>query len=442
MPPRPHLAAILPTFRLRRATRFLLGLMALTVPLACRTAGPSSAPASVTSGAPAGAIAGGERLPALFSDNYVFLRGSIGGHPVLLLFDSGAGSMVLSQGLVARLGLAPRGQRVTFGLGTTAVQASVHAGMPVQIGSVVLRPTDILTWPDTDLPSLGAERAQGIVGAELLHARIVEVNWQEEALLSWDTSAVVPPRLLDESVRLDVVHSLPVVTLRTHARGRNDSLRVVLDYGSSGSLILDGNAEVARGIISNLREIRTRRVIGVGGSVDGPEGRLDSLTIGRQVMRFPLAFVDTSGVRTVSLAGAQGLVGTELLRRVSIVLDYRRELAILRPTRRLQFPFCRNASGVCFERTVTSNAPRVAYLEPRSPAGRSGLAVGDVLLAIDGIPVSELTDRDIDARFDLTGAMHTVEVRRGSQNHTRPTSPTRGRPTSRPPITVIVRWRL
>jgi predicted metalloprotease with PDZ domain len=160
-------------------------------------------------------------------------------------------------------------------------------------------------------------------------------------------------------------------------------------------------------------------------------------------MRFPLAFVDTGGVRTVSLAGAQGLVGTELLRRLSIVLDYRRERAILRPTRRLQTPFCRNASGVCFERAVTTGAARVSFLEPRSPAARSGLTLGDVLISVDGIPVTELSDRDIDARFDQSGAVHTVEVRRGPQTAGRPTTPTtRGRAAPRPPITVTVRWRL
>ena len=437
MPPSRRATSVTPPPR-RRGRRVALALAVLAA--ACHRAPPT------TVDRPLLAIAGAERLPAAFNESYVFLRATIRGRPALLLFDSGASSSLLSTRLVRELGLAERGRRVTFGLGATAVQASAYEGITVTLGRAEIAVPTVLTWNDIDLPMLGKERADGIIGADLLQARVVEIDWQDEVVLAWDSSTVVPQRTGDEVLRLDVVQSLPVVSMRVHTRDVADSLALVVDYGSSGSMILDGSTEIARRLSPALRDLRTRRVIGVGGSVDGPEGRLDSLTAGRHVLRSPLAFLDTAGVRAVSLARADGLLGTELLRRFRLVLDYAGGRAILRPTRRLQAPFCRNVSGICFERTLGTSTVRITYLEPRTPAARAGLALGDELLTLDGVPVTEMSDRELDLRLDIAGTMHSAEVRRGTTT-TRAAAPTppsaRGRAAPpRPPITMTVRWRV
>lgn len=438
---------------LRRRPRFASPLV-LALVVGCAASGgdrsapvPRVVPIALSA---SGARVAGDQLPAVFSETYVFLRATIGGRPALLLFDSGAGSTMLSRELVERLGLAARGRRVTFGLGTTAVQATEHEGVTLRLGRSEVAIPSVLTWPNADLPLVGAVRASGIVGADLLRARVLEVDWQDEAVFAWDTSAAVVAREGDQVLPIHIAQGLPVVSLRAHSRGAQDSIEAVIDYGSSAAVILDGSSDAARRVGATLRDVRMRRVIGVGGAVDGPEGRLDSLALGRQMMRGALAFVDTAGVRTVSLANAQALVGTEVLRRFSVVLDYPRERVVLRPTRRVQAPFCRNVAGICFERAPGAS-PRVAFLDPRSPAARAGLTVGDAMITLNAVPLTEMSDREIDVRLDATGVVHLMEVRRGPTTSTGRAppvvAPLPGRGTrvppavSRPATTITIRWQ-
>jgi hypothetical protein len=416
-----------------------------SLPLLLAACVAATATACAAGGRRAPSVATGVRLPSAFSESYVFLRAHIGGQPMLLLFDSGAGATVLLPEVVSRLGLAERGRRLTFGLGGTAPQARTYEGVTIRIGRDSIAVPAVMSWPDAELPSLGIERAVGVIGADLLLARVLEIDWIGSTVTAWDTSTVLRTGSADDVVPLTVSQSLPVLAVHTHTGVRVDTVPVVVDYGSSAALILDGSAEAGRRIAPAMRDVRTRRVIGVGGAVDGPEGRVDSIGLGRQRIRAPLTFIDTAGVRSVSLAGAQGMLGTELLRRFSVVLDYTRGRAIFRPTRRLTAPFCRNASGVCFDRTSTS-LPRVAFVDQGSPAGRAGLLTGDILVTLDGAAASELADRDIDARLDQSGVSHVVEVRRGASasGMTGVTvSPQAARQRApRPPATVLIRWRL
>jgi len=405
----------------------------------------ATAAACASGGKGAPSVATGVRLPSAFSESYVFLRADIGGQPALLLFDSGAGATVLLPEVVSRLGLADRGRRLTFGLGGTAPQARAYEGVTIRLGTDSVAVPAVMSWPEAELPSLGVERAVGVIGADLLRARVLEIDWVGGTVTAWDTATVLRTGAADDVVPLVVSQSLPVLMVHAHMGARVDTVPMVVDYGSSGALILDGSADAGRRIAPVMRDVRTRRVIGVGGAVDGPEGRVDSVGVGRQSIRAPLAFIDTAGVRSVSLAGAQGILGTELLRRFSVVLDYARGRAIFRPTRRVSAPFCRNASGVCFDRTSTS-LPRVAFVDQSSPAGRAGLLIGDILVTLDGVAAAELGDRDIDARLDQAGMSHVAEVRRGMSatvSTSVTVSPQGARQRApRPPATVLVRWRL
>jgi len=57
-------------------------------------------------------------------------------------------------------------------------------------------------------------------------------------------------------------------------------------------------------------------------------------------------------------------------------------------------------------------------VESDSPAGRSGLIVGDILVAIDAKLVNDPDDLLAVLVSDLAGKVVTVEVLRGGQPHT------------------------
>ena len=114
----------------------------LSLLLAACASGAGRAPSVVT----------GVRLPSAFSESYVFLRADIGGQP--------------APEVVARLGLAERGRRLTFGLGGTAPQARTYQGVTIRIGTDSVTVPAVVSWPEAELPSLGADHPHRVLGAK------------------------------------------------------------------------------------------------------------------------------------------------------------------------------------------------------------------------------------------------------------------------------------
>jgi hypothetical protein len=399
----------------------------LCLSAACGGVGPTPRPAPAATGSPDRAAAdvsvagGGAELPAAFSRYHVFLRAAVGGIPAVLLFDSGAAATILSPHLVQRLGLAYRGRHVAFGIGEPITGASAYDGPEIRIGTVQLRPTAVLSWPGAAFPRYGTTAPDGVVGYDLLRSTVLLVDVAGGRVVAYDTSrARRPERQGARTVPLRVTAGLPVIDADIFVGGPPSapvappaSLAVVVDYGAGAGVQLSRAASERLGFPARLRDTRRRQLTGIGGTLDLSEGLTDSVRIAGRAIPNALVAADTTETPTVALADAEGLVGTEVLRRFAVTLDYARGRAVFEPNALLRAPFCRNAAGICVRTETGVRGAEVTFVDPGSAAARAGIRPGFVIVAIDGAPVAQLGVAEIDRLLDR-GAGQLLEIVRSA----------------------------
>ena len=110
------------------------------------------------------------------------------------------------------------------------------------------------------------------------------------------------------------------------------------------------------------------------------------------------------------------LIGGEVLRRFRIFFDYARSRMTLEPNPHLHDRF-RSSGPELQLRGAPDGAVRVHEIPARSAAALSGLAAGDLITAVDGTPVAELTYTRLQALLTRAGAF-TLTVRRAGRTLT------------------------
>jgi hypothetical protein len=259
-----------------------------------------------------------------------------------------------------------------------------------------------------------------VIGYDLLAATVVTIDVVNGRVVAFDTAAPPPPRRRGQEVPLRITHGLPVVQADIFAGGAGSpappaptSLAVVIDFGAGASVQLSRGASERLQFPARLRETRVRQLVGIGGMVDLPEGLTDSVRIGGASIPHAVVATDTAATASVALADADGFVGTEVLRRFAVTLDYAHGRAVFEPNALLRTPFCRNAAGICVRTETGLRGAEVVFVDPGSPGARVGIRARYLILGIDGTSVAQLTVADVDRLLDR-GAGVLLEIVRTS----------------------------
>jgi len=113
-------------------------------------------------------------------------------------------------------------------------------------------------------------------------------------------------------------------------------------------------------------------------------------------------------------AEAAGMIGSDILRRFRLVIDYSRKQVIFEPNARFAEPFEFDMSGASLAAGDLKTF-KVRTIIEYSPATEAGLHVGDILTAIDGTPRERLTLEQIRKMFRLPERTYTLRILRNKK---------------------------
>ncbi len=118
---------------------------------------------------------------------------------------------------------------------------------------------------------------------------------------------------------------------------------------------------------------------------------------------------------TFRFDGANGIgggrrIGGELLKRFNLLADFSRNRVFLEPNRHFRDALLFDTSGLELDRDL-----KVVRVEPHTPGADAGLAIGDVITAIDGSRALGLTR--VRLMFHQVRT-HTLTVQRGEKELT------------------------
>jgi hypothetical protein len=141
--------------------------------------------------------------------------------------------------------------------------------------------------------------------------------------------------------------------------------------------------------------------------------RAERMNIGPFTLSGPIAELSRSERGLKADRDHAGLFGSAILSRFRVTWDYSRRRMSLEKGARYAEPFPYDASGV----SLSAQRPDLSTFEvrrvaPGSPAAEAHLAVGDVLLAVDGKPVKDITLPGVRRLFQEDGKEYLLSVLR------------------------------
>jgi hypothetical protein len=200
-------------------------------------------------------------------------------------------------------------------------------------------------------------------------------------------------------------------------------VKLLIDIGNSDSIWLFQNlSEQIKVPAKNFEDFLGK---GFSGDIEGKRARISEFSFDKYVFKSPIvAFPDSSSIKSVRMVQNRvGSVGGEILKRFSVIFDYKNEKLYLKKNSYFNEPFTYNKSGIEIQhnglqwvqetvkletvplsgvvtfdssgKNITNDFKykfqlkpiyEIANIRKKSPAANSGLHVGDIIISINKSP--------------------------------------------------------
>lgn len=355
-------------------------------------------------------------IPFELVNNHIYVKATVNGHENLdMIFDTGAGATVLNADYTDSLGIETQGRFEGRGTGEKSADVSVIKDCTLALPGVEL-------WDQTMMAiSLGAlepyegQPIHGIIGYDLISRFIVEIDYEHSVINLYNAKTYV---YSGEGDRLPIVleHNTP----RVSARIRIDSADTVeahfsLDTGARSALHLSSPYCEQHRLADRVKVVEGGYGAGVGGETRQSVGRIPTLFFGKYTLSDVVAGFSRAQHGAMASHESDGLLGGDILRRFTVILDYDRLEMILEPNSDFGKPFEYDMSGMFLATTPDFNAIEVRQLVPESPAAKAGIRKGDIITHLDGEPVGKYTLYQVRKMFMQDGKTYTLTVDRESK---------------------------
>ena len=377
---------------------------------------PIAAPSAQTSSAPVA------QLPFFLESNHIVVtlpvvQAGIGSRavskntpPFRLILDTGADfSLIAQEAFAARkLAIAPQALEKTNvtinGTGDgAALSARFVRGVEFDAGGLTLRPQTIVA-PLGLVYQFGVD---GILGAEIFRAYVVEVDYEKRIVRFFDPKTYAPPGKNSGFTRLPISfvgkNKRPVVPVEITPYGfAKTTARLTLDTGSTGTFSFAAPFVQKHGWEKFAPQTTAGGGIGIGGKSNERRGRLKSADFGGITLAAPYADFSFNTRGAMASGDSDGLLGGQILRRFTIIMDYKNAALYLKPNAEASdaFPF-RNYGWILGNTINASGGVPILFVAPEGVAGSANIKVGEFLFGIDGKTTRSLAESGRDALRDL-----------------------------------------
>lgn len=341
-----------------------------------------------------------------------------GSRPLRMVLDTGMSSpmVVLTRSSLGReLGFEGGTPVQVGGAGGGApAEAEMFSGVQVSLGDIEQADQDLIVL---DGPS-SACLQDGVIGKSIFDRYAVAVDYEQSTITLYEaTDALESAR---EVLPLTFDAGIPVVEATVELEdGTSVPVRLVVDFGARHALSLD--VDGANGIEVPAETVGEVVGAGIRGDVEGRIGRIRALRLGA----FEFRDVVTSFTRpeTGTTCGAEGVMadgnlGSGILSRFDIAVDYRQARLLVSPNGSFEAPFEYNMAGFALI-PAQDGALVVQHVVPGSPAAEAGIVAGDRITKVDRRSAKELAAGEIVDVFRHAGASVSVRVERDGKNFRR-----------------------
>jgi hypothetical protein len=332
-------------------------------------------------------------IPFERQDNFIIVKVLLQNIlPLRFIVDTGAEHTILTKKELSSLLQIPYERTITL-MGTdmrTQIVAHIARKVSLKLPNLTFE-KDILVLDDDYLhfDRFAGLDVHGVIGAEAFKGFIVKFDFIKQIMTVWDPSVFKPfDHRKYEELPIEITRSKPYLT--TKAQIQSDStviLKLLVDTGASLSMLL--HTYSTPGLTLPPQTIRGNIGTGLGGEIEGVVGRIRNVKIGSHQLNSPICnfqeLLQLSDSNFIN--GRNGLVGSEILSRFNMIIDFGREKMYVQPNRFFKEAFTYDRSGISL---ITSGVDLKQFLVQdileNSPASEVGIQVGDEILKMNWFP--------------------------------------------------------
>jgi hypothetical protein len=331
-----------------------------------------------------------------------------GSEPLPFLLDTGFDYSVIDAGIAAGLSLAVSDPDTVPQPGG-AVEIGLAEGVTIGVPGGELHDWTLRAIPIAAAARIVGREFSGILGHDVLAERVWRIDYEARTLTVYEPSSVLPVRGAELAVEVIAAEPFIEAVIEQPHAGSIPG-RFKLDTGSTDVAGLNLNFHEGAGVLAPNQATIPVPGVAVGGETTGILYRIGAFRIGPYSISAPVigATLESGGFENRADAGT---IGGAALRQFTLTLDYPHDRILLEPNSSYGTPAGEDLSGlwpVAYGEDFS--AAMVRFVVPDAPAARAGVRVNDVIVAVDGVPVSELR---LSGVFELmrTGAGATRVLR-------------------------------
>lgn len=360
----------------------------------------------------------GKWVPMKIASNKPFVDVHIAGSaPQQFLFDTGSNESLIDPSLAKELSFktlqATEGNQGVGNTRTTFIQYVP----PVceEAAGAAVPDIHFIGFDLSTISSVEGIPVRGTVGGEFIHHFVFVLDYEHHRMQALDPASfeyhgdgIVLPIAIDGQIF-------------TKVRLRKRSGEVVtgtfyVDTGTRTALSLNEPFTRVNHLLDGETVIPVATLgVGVGGESLASVYRIGDVEIGGLHFHDVVATASHDEKGVFADPDLAGIIGGDLLRKFTVILDYPHKRVILEKTRNSDSPFLYDAAGV-FLMSDGAKYDRIRILRvvPGSPAAAAGLQKGDTIEMVDGKAAVVLDD--VRALFLRPGVTYRLRVSRDGKS--------------------------
>src|SRR5690606_22689150 len=226
-------------------------------------------------------------------------------------------------------------------------------------------------------------------GYEFFKFNPIKVNYTSKRISFYRSDALKWRPFGYRKINLLIQDNKPYVYSQIRqVEGPDLNAKLLIDTGANHSLLL--NRETSEEIVLPPIALESELGRSLGGDLYGFMGRVERLKLGNLTFREVLtSFPDETDFSTIILeTGRIGSLGSELLSRMKLILDYPRERMLFKKGPYFNEPFDYDMSGVSVRLlSLDENRVYISQVRKGSPAHLNGLRKYDEIISINKVPI-------------------------------------------------------
>ena len=330
-------------------------------------------------------------IPFVLNSNHIHIPVKISeARPLNFILDSGAGMPVLDTQTAKDLGLKTVGKFEGRGVGEATQEVNLVTLSSVRFGDLIIDSVSAATIGLKPLSKYEGLPVEGILGYDVFSRFVVKIDYEKQKLTLYEPSSFQYEGKGE---------SLPITL-----EGNNPHIKAIIDGQYEGNFVIDCGARSSLSLHTPFvqkhdllaktgKKIEVFSGIGIGGKVKGKVTRVRSIQIGSFKMPAPLTTLASSEKGAFASEKIDGNIGGGILKRFTVIFDYPNSQMILEPNSDFGYEDNLDMAGLWL--TKENGTTAVDFVIKDSPAAKSGIKEGDLVVKINGQSTKDLLLRDI-----------------------------------------------